>query len=158
MFPPATIQVAITLVGFSFLGICCNLSLSEPFGAWLVVLVSTLTWRSPSCRGYYADLFRSFPWSSGELVPRVSDLANSEAVANGRRTYEGVRTDCASACVYRLPRRDAVTTLIGIDTTNDHQERSPRKNFATSSKGSGTSLKKKIRDPQGHRDGRHRCP
>ena len=118
----ATIQVAITLVGFASSAFAAT-SLSEPFGAWLVSIGVHADLALPLAVVAITLIVSFFSVVIGELVPKSIGLANSEAVAKAVIGPMKAFMHIARPLVFiTSASADAVTTLMGIDTTNDHQE------------------------------------
>ena len=118
----ATIQVAITLVGFASSAFAAT-SLSEPFGAWLVSIGVHADLALPLAVVAITLIVSFFSVVIGELVPKSIGLANSEAVAKAVVGPMKAFMQIVRPLVFiTSASADAVTTLIGIDTTNDHQE------------------------------------
>ena len=76
----ATIQVAITLVGFAASAFAAT-SLSEPFAAWMAVLGLGITVARPLATILITLAVSYFSIVVGELVPKRIALANPEGVA-----------------------------------------------------------------------------
>ena len=118
----ATIQVAITLVGFASSAFAAT-SLSEPFGAWLVNIGVHADLALPLAVVAITLIVSFFSVVIGELVPKSIGLANSEAVAKAVVGPMKAFMQIVRPLVFiTSASADAVTTLMGIDTTNDRQE------------------------------------
>ena len=118
----ATIQVAITLVGFASSAFAAT-SLSEPFGAWLVSIGVHADLALPLAVVAITLIVSFFSVVIGELVPKSIGLANAEAVAKAVVGPMKAFMQIVRPLVFiTSASADAVTTLMGIDTTNDHQE------------------------------------
>ncbi len=118
----ATIQVAITLVGFASSAFAAT-SLSEPFGAWLVSIGAHADLALPLAVVVITLIVSFFSVVIGELVPKSIGLANAEAVAKAVVGPMKAFMKIARPLVFiTSAAADAVTALMGVDTTNDHQE------------------------------------
>ncbi len=118
----ATIQVAITLVGFASSAFAAT-SLSAPFGTWLVSIGVHADLALPLAVVAITLIVSFFSVVIGELVPKSIGLANSEAVAKAVVGPMKAFMQIVRPLVFiTSASADAVTTLMGIDTTNDHQE------------------------------------
>ena len=118
----ATIQVAITLVGFASSAFAAT-SLSKPFGAWLVSIGVHADLALPLAVVAITLIVSFFSVVIGELVPKSIGLANAEAVAKAVVGSMKAFMKIARPLVFiTSASADAVTRLMGVDTTNDHQE------------------------------------
>ena len=118
----ATIQVAITLVGFASSAFAAT-SLSAPFGTWLISIGVHADLALPLAVVAITLIVSFFSVVIGELVPKSIGLANSEAVAKAVVGPMKAFMQIVRPLVFiTSASADAVTTLMGIDTTNDHQE------------------------------------
>lgn len=118
----ATIQVAITLVGFASSAFAAT-SLSKPFGTWLVSIGVHADLALPLAVVAITLIVSFFSVVIGELVPKSIGLANAEAVAKAVVGPMKAFMKIARPLVFiTSASADAVTTLMGVDTTNDHQE------------------------------------
>lgn len=118
----ATIQVAITLVGFASSAFAAT-SLSKPFGVWLVSIGVHADLALPLAVVVITLIVSFFSVVIGELVPKSIGLANAEAVAKAVVGSMKAFMKIARPLVFiTSASADAVTRLMGVDTTNDHQE------------------------------------
>lgn len=118
----ATIQVAITLVGFASSAFAAT-SLSKPFGSWLVSIGVHADLALPLAVVVITLIVSFFSVVIGELVPKSIGLANAEAVAKAVVGSMKAFMKIARPLVFiTSASADAVTRLMGVDTTNDHQE------------------------------------
>ncbi|MBF0911949.1 MAG: HlyC/CorC family transporter [Atopobiaceae bacterium] len=118
----ATIQVAITLVGFASSAFAAT-SLSTPFGNWLYSIGVHADLAAPLAVIVITLIVSYFSVVVGELVPKSIGLANAEAVAKAVVGPMKAFMRIARPLVFiTSASANAMTSLMGIDTTNDHQE------------------------------------
>ena len=118
----ATIQVAITLVGFASSAFAAT-SLSTPFGNWLYSIGVHADLAAPLAVIVITLIVSYFSVVVGELVPKSIGLANAEAVAKAVVGPMKAFMRIARPLVFiTSASANTMTSLMGIDTTNDHQE------------------------------------
>lgn len=115
----ATIQVAITLVGFASSAFAAT-SLSEPFGSWLSERGIPASWAHPLATILITLIVSYFSIVIGELVPKRLAMANAEGVAKAiAGPISGFMTIARPLVSFTAASADAVASLMGIANPDD---------------------------------------
>ena len=115
----ATIQVAITLVGFAASAFAAT-SLSEPFAAWMAGLGLSITIARPFATILITLVVSYFSIVVGELVPKRIALANPEGVAKSvSPVIRGFMTIVRPLVWLTSASANGLANLMGIEEPED---------------------------------------
>ncbi len=118
----ATIQVAITLVGFASSAFAAT-SLSTPFGSWLTSIGMPANFSHPTAVVIITLVLSYFSTVIGELVPKQIALSNAENVSKAVVGPIRFFMMLAKPIVFLTSASaNGIAKLLGVDVNEDHQD------------------------------------